>query len=499
MFVISIRLVNNMKAMRSNRIFKLFSALLAVLMLVACAPPTESRPTAVTLTLWHYYNGVAKTEFDSLVQTFNETVGKENGILVDAFSFSGVNELADEVLRSAAQEIGAQPMPHIFASYSDNAVVLDSMGLLADMAPHFTEEELSAYRSEFLQEGYLTGSEELKVIPIAKSSEMLYVNSTDFNEFIAATGEDSAKLSTWEGIAELSEAYYNYTDAQTDEPGDGKAMFGIDSLANFIIVSAKQLGQDIYTVENNEATLHFNEETARKIWDSYYVPTVKGYYTAIGRFRSDDVKAGVLLAYVGSTASAQYFPTTVQTGIDNSHDIEAATYPYPYFEGADKVAVQQGAGMAVTKSTEDHEKAAAVFLKWFTSVDVNMDFAVETGYLPVLEESLSFDIVSETILENEETGEMSIVYKTADTAYNSMLSSYLLYAAKPFSGSYSARSVLNYSLSDKVVADLEQLAQDVAAGTDRDTAVNELISDDNFNIWYDKIITDLQAALGEAN
>ena len=36
----------------------------------------------VSLTVWHYYNGSQQAAFDSLVEEFNTTVGREKGIYV---------------------------------------------------------------------------------------------------------------------------------------------------------------------------------------------------------------------------------------------------------------------------------------------------------------------------------------------------------------------------------------------------------------------------------
>ena len=66
----------------------------AMLPLCACqsAPPQvqldPSSPTAIEI--WHYYNGAQKEAFDSLVTEFNETVGREKGIVVEAFSQGNV-------------------------------------------------------------------------------------------------------------------------------------------------------------------------------------------------------------------------------------------------------------------------------------------------------------------------------------------------------------------------------------------------------------------------
>ena len=55
-----------------------------------------------------------------------------------------------------------------------------------------------------------------------------------------------------EDLTAAAEAYYKLTDEQTpDVPEDGKALYGRDSISNYIMIGAKQLGHEILTVDKN--------------------------------------------------------------------------------------------------------------------------------------------------------------------------------------------------------------------------------------------------------
>ena len=56
------------------------------------------------------------TAFDSLVEEFNETVGKEEGIIVKGYSQGSVNDLETNVLAAVRGEVGADEVPNIFAA-----------------------------------------------------------------------------------------------------------------------------------------------------------------------------------------------------------------------------------------------------------------------------------------------------------------------------------------------------------------------------------------------
>ena len=53
----------------------------------------------------------------------------------------------------------------------------------------------------------------------------IFLNKTDWDKFAEATGADESDLETVEDLVETSEKYYNWTDEQTEEPDDGKALF----------------------------------------------------------------------------------------------------------------------------------------------------------------------------------------------------------------------------------------------------------------------------------
>ena len=110
----------------------------------------------------------------------------------------------------------------------------------------------------------------------------------------------------------VAKRYYEWTDSLTpDIPDDGKAFYGRDSMSNYFIIGMKQLGADIFDVKDGQVTIQADKEKVRRLWDNYYVPYVNGYFASMGKFRSDDVKTGDILAYTGSCASSMYFPDQV--------------------------------------------------------------------------------------------------------------------------------------------------------------------------------------------
>ena len=123
-------------------------------------------------------------------------------------------------------------MPNIFSAYADTAYALDEMGQIADLSEYLSEADRAAFIKDYLSEGDFSGSGSIKIFPVAKSTELLFVNETDWEPFAAATGATYADLATIEGLVSVAERYYEWTDAQTpDIPNDGRAFFGRDAMA----------------------------------------------------------------------------------------------------------------------------------------------------------------------------------------------------------------------------------------------------------------------------
>lgn len=449
----------------------------------------------VSLTVWHYYNGSQQVAFDALVEKFNDTVGREKGIYVQGYSQGSVSDLETAVRDSIGGKVGADAMPDIFSSYADTAYEVEQAGALANLSDYLEEEELEKYVDSYIEEGRIASDGSLRIFPTAKSTEIMMINKTDWEPFAEETGVSLEDLRTIEGVAAAAQKYYEWTDGQTpDVPGDGKAFYGRDAVANYFIIGMQQLGVEIFQIENGKLTLNTPKEELHRLWENYYVPMVKGYFGAYGSFRSDDVKTGDLLAYTGSTSSAMYFPDQVELE-DNSYAIDYIVTTAPIFEGGQNYAVQQGAGMVVSKSDEKHEYAAVEFLKWFTEAENNLQFGCVSGYLPVLKEANSAEKLDQVIAENA----LEVAPKTYDclTTIFEKMDSLIPYTNKSFENGSAARKVLEYHLADQAVQDRASIAAAVEAGGSLEDVSAPYVTEEAFEKWYDSFCVALHQAVGE--
>ncbi len=358
----------------------LFCLSLCVLTFIGCSRGQVLDPSnPVTITMWHNFGGQMQSTMDNLVSEFNATVGKDNGVILSVTSISSSATLQEKLLAAANKDPGSPDLPNIATCYPKNALQLMNKGLLVDLKTLFRPEELDSYLPRFIEEGVLE-DDGLYVFPIAKSTEVLFVDRTLFDRFATATGVQFEALNDFEDLSRIAMRYYEWTDSLTpDIPDDGKSLFTTDSAFNYFQVGLKQLGID--PIVNEKIVCDVPE--FRRIWDSLYEPAVKGGYAIFNGYSSDLSKLGEILCSTGSTAGILFYGTQIIYPDNTTEDVTYTILPYPTFSGGAKLSIQRGSGMCVTKSTPPQEYASALFLKWFTEPEQNMRFVSSTGYLPV--------------------------------------------------------------------------------------------------------------------
>lgn len=98
-------------------------------------------PTPVTI--WHYYNGALGSTFDEMVTDFNNTLGKEKGIVVSAKSKGSIAGVEEAIRASIDGEIGAEALPQIFSVYSDTAYSVKDK--IADLSNYLTASQIKEF------------------------------------------------------------------------------------------------------------------------------------------------------------------------------------------------------------------------------------------------------------------------------------------------------------------------------------------------------------------
>ena len=450
----------------------------------ACTQSAKARldpASPVTIACWHYYNGVQLANFDRLVQTFNETAGQQEGIQVNANSQGNNRDLAEAIQTAFASRAGDQP--DIFATYPGTAYEFAAAGRLVDLNKYLNTADLDKFHPGFLAEGRFSsgGMTGLYILPIAKSSEVVALNLTDWQSFAADNpryADPTATFSTWESISQAAEAYQNWS--------GGKAMIGFDSLANFIIAGSRQSGISLIDTTAGKVAINLDREALRQIWNIYYVGIVQGSWGAPGDYRADDLASGDLIAGVVSTASGTWLPDHVAS-VEGRRPIELTVLPYPAFRDGEPVCIQQGAGMAVTRSDASHEAAAAIFLDWLIRPEQNVSFAIGSSYLPVTGQALQSQLLRDSIRQVADGGAVPAAAQCLDV-FLRQISTQTLYFPGAFHGSDRIRSYLEKSLMETARAARQNWLCDQQSNIAADQLKTRYFCDAAFESWYSAII-----------
>lgn len=377
-----------------KRVLKIASVLLPLaVLLTGCKmeQQTESNTKEpVKITFWHYYNDVQKNGLDEIIAEYNDTEGREKNITVEAVGLGAIDDIVTKVASVLKNQDSGLKKPNMFLAYRDTLqeIQKQSPDALLNYYDYFTKEELDSYYPDFLEEGRF--GDALYIMPVAKSTELLFMNETSLDAFFSENPQYSAKsLETWESLAAMAEAFYDWTDARTpDVLNDGRALIGLDNFTNYFIAQHHALGAPIYvTGKDGRVSFTLKEDNIKKLFENYYIPYTKGYYGGSEKYCSDDVRQDHLQGYIGSVSSVSYFPETVYDKNDSETAIEMGIYPYPYFEEAKKTAVSQGAGIVALKGSEQENEAVADFIQWI-SKEKGLAYAAMLSYMPTDKESV---------------------------------------------------------------------------------------------------------------
>ena len=361
--------------MRSrNYIFLLLAVLLFC---TGCSGTVKKEEVPTTITVWHVYGGQVDSPLNDLIEQFNRTVGKEQQINVQVTSVSNTNTIHELVLAAANREPGATELPDLFISYPKTVMALPDDSILVDYKDYLSEEELSAFLPAFLEEG--TVNDRLVILPVAKSTEIMFINQTIFDRFSQATGVTLEDLDTWEGLFKAAEIYAQWTDEQTpDIPGDAKPMFVHDYYFNYFQVGTESMGEDFFQGDGLALGPAF-----QIAWEPLAKAALKGGVWLKGGYATEAIRTGDSIVSVASSASILYYSDVVTYPDNTSEDITLISRPCPVFENGDKLVMQRGAGFCLVRSTPEREQAAVSFLKWLTEPERNVAFVTRTGYMPV--------------------------------------------------------------------------------------------------------------------
>ena len=337
----------------------LFLSLLLAGGLAACARADE-----VKIVLWHSMSEEAGVLMEGYIKQFNDTVGKEKGIRVEAV-FQGAYADAVSKMNGILTSRQADSLPDVMQLDATGKVSYHSAPTAytvdAALADH-PQADLSALLPPALANWRLSGVQ--LGLPFATSTTVTYYNKT----VLDAAGFAAPR--TLEDIGALSSL-----------AGDGVAVYAAipntPTLANWL----GQLGSDLVDshngTEGNAARLACIENGALAefltAWKNLYQTGALSNTSG----SSDAFAAGRQLIMTSSSSSI----SSLLERIGGAFELGVCPYP--------RVRADASAGATVSGSClvmfdhGDARKAAAwELVRFLTSAPIQADFARGTGYLP---------------------------------------------------------------------------------------------------------------------
>lgn len=372
-------------------------------------PAVTSIPTTLTsdqivLTLWHSngstIEGALKkyaTDFKVLYPNITVNIVK-NGDNYDMLRQNTVAAIKGGTLPNIVQ---GYP-DHVAEYIQTNAVISANpyidhpvWGFDPTSATEKFEDILWKYRNENSQ--YTTDGEYYS-LPFNKSTEVMIYNSDVVNALIAA-GKLTEFPKTWQDLFAVSNEFNAVANTYIDQYGTAlnltlvernlaKSQFvpySYDSEANAFITLLRQWGGQ-YTGLNSErkGVALYDSPEARAMLT--YFNTNRNKLTLPANwgsdYASDIFKKGQTFMTIGSTGGA-YYNTPAMVNGQYLFNFDVAPIPYNKDLPQFATAIQQGTNMSLVATGTDQQKLASwLFLKYLNSNEVQLDFALRTGYQP---------------------------------------------------------------------------------------------------------------------
>ena len=320
---------------------------------------------ATEVTVWYVNNDKMWQNFAGLADNYSSGEGKKYGITVKVKAFDSRTELYKD-LNKAIEEKGA--LPDMVVCDTDYAAYMADKGVLADLSSYFGNWEASSFSEEIVEASSKDGT--LVAVPIAAETEVFMVNTKIF--------PDISALSSFEKLCSVADEYYLR---------NGSSFFTVSDYSFFFRTAAAQLNDDFDAVSPYDT----NNKNCKYIYKLLAEAAYNRGFEASGEDAAKMVGEGKYACAIVSSPEVMRYAYAI-----NADDIEFATYPC--MKDGEPAYVEKVTGITMTASDSDSERASAMFIRWFTSAEVESAFVGDSGYILPTGAAVSvsdFDIYSE--------------------------------------------------------------------------------------------------------
>ena len=402
--------------------------------------------SAVTIKFYTTMGTNLTPVLDAYIVEFNKLYPN---ITVEYTSVGNYDDCRDQI----STEITVGNQPNVAYCYPDhvamynlaNAVAtLDDLIASTETVTHadgttevlgLTEEQIADFIPAYYNEGREFGDGLMYTMPMSKSTEVLYYNKTFFD----ANG--ISVPTTWDELEAVC--------AQIKAIDPNSIPLGYDSEANWFITMTEQYGSP-YTSAEGDHYLFDNEQNQAfiKKFNEWYqkgyltTQTLYGAYTS-GLFVAQEGTRSYMS--IGSSAGATH---QRPKKIDGEYPFEVGIASIPQVSAENKKVISQGPSLCVFNKENPQEVIASwLFVKYLTTtVAFQAEFALASGYVPVLKSVAEHPIYAENLANAD-----GYDYITSLAAKVCMEQADAYYTSPAFNGSSEARDQVGALLSKCLV------------------------------------------------
>ena len=337
-------------------------ALIFIIIAMAVAAPLfaaggkENAETA-KVTIWHSAQGANATVFEEIAQTFNDTIGKEKGIEIEAI-YQGK---ANDVLTSVNAASGTGNLPDIAMMDATAATDMNHSQYLV------TVDKLGIDTSDILACGIssYTSENRLLALPFNASALLYYYNKTLYDSL----GVNPPK--TLDDMVEVMKK----TGAK-----DRAAFAGVPATFELTTLIGAQNGLS-YMLNNRNGhdgaateVLFGKEGTYKTFLEKWKAVYDTGFYSPITSGVTAEFTSGRCAAMLASSSNL----ASVINSVSGEFEVGVAKVPMVNEKATGGTVISGGALFSFTDSP-----AVKTVLEYMISPDVQAKWSEATGYVPV--------------------------------------------------------------------------------------------------------------------
>jgi multiple sugar transport system substrate-binding protein len=362
-----------------------------------CAPATEGSlagvdPRGQTVVWWHQHSGAREEGLAAMIAEFNST--NECGITVEAQNQGGYNDIRDKMNAG----IATGELPGLVVGYQNDQAFYALAGGLADINPYMndpywglTAEDQADFYAAFLTQSVHPAFDNMRLgFPPNRSIEIMYYNQTWLEE-LGFTGPPTTP-----------QEFHDMACAAAAANGDGTGGYILRDDASGLAAWTFAFGGDVMTedgtgyVYNSQATI--DAMTFQKaLYDegcAYFTEDYPNPEFANRRAIFTTGSSSGMPFYAADTA-------TVATEAGREPDVWGiAAIPHTT---ADPVINVYGGDVMIPATTPETQLAAWIFVKWYTSPEIQAQWAQISGYFPT--RASAWDYMGDYVASNAQYGQ----------------------------------------------------------------------------------------------